>query len=719
MLHIALLWHMHQPYYVNPLTKTAMMPWVRLHAVKGYLDMAEMARRHPEMRAVFNLTPVLIRQVVELVNGEVKDLWEEWSRIPAADLSPQDKRNLLEHFFKANWDNLIRPNPRYHELLARRGYDLSHISLDAIVPSFSKQDYLDLQVWFNLAWCGYAACAGFSELRKLKAKGRHFSEDDKQTVLAAHGRILRDILPRYRVLAETGGVELSTTPYFHPISPLILDSEFAHRAMPMAALPPRFHWPEDIEAQLRLAVEQHQRVMGERPVGLWPSEGSVCPELIPIWQKLGFQWFATDEDILFRSLARESGQPIERVQLYDACEAEWDGAAVQAIFRDRSLSDFIGFSAAKNSAQDAAAFIMRHIHGIVSATASKTDPLVAIVLDGENAWEYFPDGGEGFLDRWYRELTQPNGWRMTTLRDYVKRPVSRRRLRQLHSGSWIQGNFDIWIGDPEENRAWQLLGETRQWWERRRGGVSAEIAERVWMEIYAAEGSDWFWWYGPDFQTDNDLLFDELFRTHLQNVYRLCDAPPPESLSQHICRPSAVSAKNQAPIGLIHPVLDGIQTTFFEWHEGGRYDAGQSRGAMYQGERILRTIHYGFDMEHFYLRLDSFPDVAKHADLQVSVHLDEREPLTYLWAPATGSIRPGDERTSGRSLAAYRKIVEISATFAALGLKKGDTVRFQVSVEKNAGETISGATELERHPPADRLEFIVPDELFAASIWSA
>src|SRR3989338_9216558 len=276
MLNVALLWHMHQPYYVNPLTKTALMPWVRLHTVKGYLDMITMAGRHPEARMVFNLTPVLVKQIEELQRGEVADLWAEWTRIPAAQLSPLQKRQLLENFFKANWDHLIRPYPRYHELLTKRGYDLSHIVLDAIVPSFSKQDYLDLQVWFNLAWCGYAACAEFPELGELKAKGRGFSEEDKQTVLSVHHQILEMVLERYRALANSGRIELSTTPFFHPISPLIYDSNFAHRCMPWAALPPRFHWPADIEAQVRLAAEQHRRAFGRAPAGLWPSEGSVC-----------------------------------------------------------------------------------------------------------------------------------------------------------------------------------------------------------------------------------------------------------------------------------------------------------------------------------------------------------------------------------------------------------------------------------------------------------
>lgn len=717
MLNVALLWHMHQPYYVNPLTKMAMMPWVRLHAVKGYLDMAEMARRHPEMRMVFNLTPVLVRQICELANGEVADLWEGWTKIPAAELSPIEKKNLLEHFFKANWDNLIRPNPRYHELLTRRGYDLGHLSLETMVPSFSRQDYLDLQVWFNLAWCGYAACEKFPELRELKAKGRGFTEEDKSMVLSVHHRILGDLLACYRTLADAGSVELSTTPFFHPISPLILDSEFAHRAMPLAELPLRFNWPEDMEGQMRRALDQHEKCFGVRPVGVWPSEGSVCPELIPLWQRLGIEWFATDEEILFRSLARESGRPTERAQLYDPYDAEWEGVTLKAVFRDRSLSDFVGFSAAKNSPQDATAFIMRHIHGIAAATAQRPDPLVAIVLDGENAWEYFADGGERFLDAWYGALSHPHGWRMTTLGGYTRRPMERRRLGQLHTGSWIQANFDIWIGDPEENLAWQLLGETRRWWEERRPDVSAEIAERVWMEIYAAEGSDWFWWYGPDFQSDNDLLFDELFRVHLQNVYRLCEADPPGSLFHPICRPATHPSLAQAPIGLIQPVVDGIQTSFFEWHEAGWYKDIQSHGTMFQKEKIIRNIYYGFDLEQFYLRLDAYPEVTKHPELHLKIQMAGGDALEYRWSPATGNMVATNALAGQRSKFAYRKIVEMAFGFEDFRLKEGDSVRLRVSVHHQNGS--GKLTELECHPDMGWLEFNVPGELFSAANWSA
>ncbi|MDD2709318.1 MAG: glycoside hydrolase family 57 protein [Verrucomicrobiae bacterium] len=716
MLHVALLWHMHQPYYVNPLTRTALMPWVRMHAVKGYLDMIEMAKRHPEVRLVFNMTPVLVKQILELANHEVKDQWEEWTKTPAKELSFEQKRLLLENFFKANWDNLVRPHPRYHELLAKRGYDLGHISLDAIASSFSKQDFLDLQVWYNLAWCGYAACAEFPVLRELKKKGRNFSEDDKLQVLAAHRQILTSLLPRYSELAKTGRIEISTTPFYHPISPLIYDSDFAHRCMPWATLPPRFNWPADIESHLRLAIEQHEKVFGGRPEGVWPSEGSVCPELVPIWQKLGLRWFATDEEVLFKSLGRESDQPVSRAQLYDSHEAVWDGACVRGFFRDRVLSDFVGFSASRNSPQDATGFILQRIHEVVGATQGRSDPLVAVILDGENAWEYFPDGGEGFLERWYRELGNSSSWRMIRMTDYARKGVPSRKLHQLHTGSWIQANFDIWIGDPEENRGWELLGKTRAWWEKKKESVTPEVAQKVWHEIYAAEGSDWFWWYGPDFQTDNDLMFDELFRTHLQNVYLLCGAQPPEELSQCICRPTAQD-NMQPPIGLLDPKIDGLVTYFFEWHEAGCYEAGQSRGAMFQGDRVVLRLFFGFSMTHFYLRLDRYPEMGSRTALALRLHFDGHEPFEYEWSPTTSWINPLNDRTRDLTQAACKRIVEIGVPFDALKLKAGDAARFAVAVAQK--EADGRLVEIERHPGNGWLEFKVPDQMFAAGNWSA
>ncbi|NUN93543.1 MAG: hypothetical protein HUU04_07165 [Verrucomicrobiae bacterium] len=709
MLHIALLWHMHQPYYVDPSTRTAMMPWVRLHAVKGYLDMAAMAERHPEIRMAFNLTPVLLKQIEELARGDVRDLWREWTLIPAAELGPVEKRLLLEHFFKANWDNLVRPNPRYHELLARRGYDLGHASLDAVASAFSRQDFLDLQVWFNLAWCGHAAFRERPELDELRRKGRGFSEEDKRAVLDAHQRVLEGLIGRYRRLAERGGVELSTSPFFHPISPLICDTEFALRAMPMATLPPPFRWPDDLEAQLRLAVEQHTRLFGAAPTGLWPSEGAVCPEMLPAVQRHGFRWMATDEEILFRSLARAGAHDAPRLALYASYAAEWEGACMTTVFRDRLLSDFIGFSASKNPADAAAAFILDRFEGIAAAVKDRADPLAAIILDGENAWEYFADGGESFLEAWYAGLARNGAWRTTTLAEHAALPRARQRLTQLHTGSWIQANFDIWIGDPEENRAWELLGRTRRWWEDCRNTVAAETARAVEQALYAAEGSDWFWWYGGDFTTDNDLLFDQLFRAHLQHAYRLCGEEPPADLSVSICRPDAAAAAASAPpIAPIQPVIDGRVTTFFEWRDAGVFQPTPSRGAMFQTERVVAALAYGTNARRLFLRFDGTPALAKHPRLEIVVSGEGLEEARLAWLPPTSEAF--FLQAPNGAEARFARVLE-----AALPLRgEGNPIRFSATVF-DVGE--HGATQIERLPASGRLECPLVDADAAAANW--
>jgi len=304
-MNVVLLWHMHQPYYVNPLTKKAMMPWVRLHAAKGYLDMIDLVTAQPDLRVNFNFTPVLVRQILELVNHEVQDDWENVSRKPAANLDEPERRHLLENFFKINWDTLVRPVPRYAELLAKRGANYTLAKLDSVVRTFSEADFRDLQTLYNLQWCGFSALRRFPLLKELKAKGRDFTEQEKNAVLDIHRQILGLVLGEYRAAAERGQIELTTTPYFHPIMPLVYDTSIARRCQPQSPLPSTFSAPEDVRAQLRLAQELHEKVFGHRARGLWPSEGSIAPEIVPLMVEAGINYFCSDEGNLFKSLKND------------------------------------------------------------------------------------------------------------------------------------------------------------------------------------------------------------------------------------------------------------------------------------------------------------------------------------------------------------------------------------------------------------------------------
>lgn len=610
MANVVFLWHMHQPYYVNPLTRVAMMPWVRLHCVKGYLDMISLPEEFPGIRLNFNLTPVLLLQIEEIVEGRVKDLWLERSRKPAAALDEAERVALLADFFKVNWTNLLKPEPRYAELLNRRGEHPRREDLPRIARQWSTQDFLDLQVWFNLAWCGYTARRRYPELAALRKKGRGFTEPEKARLLEIHLEIMRAIPAAYRSAEERGQAELTTTPFFHPILPLVYDTSFAERSLPGREFPRRFHWPQDAEAQLRLAVKNHERIFGRRPRGLWPSEGSIAPEMIPLMQQVGIEYFCSDEENLFHSIRRDPayGQTrLDHLELFQGWHIKYDGAAVNGVFRDRPLSDFIGFTAAQNEPVQAAQHLIGHFLHIAEHIPSRQG-LIPVILDGENAWEHFPDGGEAFLRALYAGVaSQSERLRSCTIEGYFRDHPPVRGLTTLHTGSWIGSNFDVWIGEPEENRAWDLLGETRSFLERqiKLGALDPASQQAALHEIYAAEGSDWFWWYGPDFSTENDALFDELFRQHLQNVYLLCQATPPKELKEPIC--GYTPPLYRPPQRRITPYLGDAESSRLEWQEAGTYLTSAEQGTMHRGDRLAQKLWFGCDKTHLYLRLDLAP----------------------------------------------------------------------------------------------------------------
>lgn len=723
-LHVAFLWHMHQPHYVDRRRGVALMPWARMHATKGYLDMIWLVEQYPKFRCTFNLTPVLLRQIEMLAKHEVRDLWHELAVTPASDLTLEQKCALLEHYFKANWDNMIKPFGRYWALLQKRGLKFDPDEIPRIAARFSEQEYRDLQVWFHLTWFGYTAQHLHPEIAELKQKGRDFSEDDKATVFRCQQQILQNVIARYKAAADRGQVEISTTPFYHPILPLVWNSEFARRPMPGCRLPPTFSHPEDVRAQLEEAREYHRTVFGVPPHGLWPSEGSVCPELIPVLKELNFEWMVTDEEILWRSMASENPTArFERNQLFHGFNVEHDGASVFAVFRERMLSDFIGFTASRNPPQAAAELIVRQLDEIARLHTTGEDQICAIVLDGENAWEYFPDGGEAFLRALYEEIASRHHLKTTTFHEYFTEHPPRTTLRKLYTGSWINADFHIWIGDEEDNRAWQLLGETRNFLQAQinQGNMDPSLSRKTLAEIHAAEGSDWFWWYGDQFVTEDDLLFDELFRTHLQNVYRFLDAPVPDALKVPICR-SETRYESRQPSDILAPVIDGKQTSFYEWSGAGIYEPSRTMSAMYQSERIVEVLRYGFDLQNFYLCLE-FRRLPSATD-GITVCLCFEQPIRRiveiaplgeegkritLKAPATTEPQTDLICPSGAEFA-FGEILEIKLPFDVLGFQPSDSVTFLVQL-------LSGGVEMERHPSAGLLRFQVPTAGFQLANW--
>ena len=718
-MNVVILWHMHQPYYVNPLTKKAKMPWVRLHAAKGYLDMIDLVTAQPGLQVNFNFTPVLVRQILELVSGEVEDEWETISRKPASQLDNEDKRHILENFFKINWETLVHPVPRYAELLAKRGPNYTLERLDAIVRLFNDADFRDLQTLYNLQWCGFSAVRRFPILQQLKEKGRDFTEEEKNAVLDIHRGILKIVLPEYRAAAERGQIELTTTPYFHPIMPLVYDTHIARRCQPQSPLPSAFSAPEDVRAQLRLAQELHEKVFGKRARGLWPSEGSIAPEIVPLMVEAGFEYFCSDEGNLFKSLRNDpawNNRNVEHTALFQGWRIYAYDKTIQALFRDRPLSDFIGFDAARNETDKAVSHLIDNLKNI--AKVAPGDYGVApLILDGENAWEAFHDGGEAFLTSFYRALRETPELRTRRIGDYFDQYPSQVSTCYLHSGSWIRSDFDIWIGDPEENKGWEWLKETRHFLVERlaQGNVTPERAIEAWWEIYAAEGSDWFWWYGPDFTIDTDFLFDELFRLHLQNVYRILGVEPPAHLDVPICLPSADLGYTQ-PLRLLAPNISDETEHYFNWLGAGQLDLTKQQTAMFQGDRIGRKLFFGFGTSDCYQRLDHsrhpeaiiirflLPHPARATFRQTS----PSTLTTHFETSVDGIVFETTPATDLRAV--WGRSLVMAIPRALLRVEPGHEFAFFVQL-------LEGGLQRERYPERGAIELSAPGKDFESEQW--
>lgn len=729
-IQLCFLWHMHQPYYTDPVTGSASMPWVRLHATKAYYDMAFLLDKFPQARSTFNFTPSLLLQLEEFSTGRVRDLFLEYAQRPAADLTPEEKAFLIRHFFSANWATMVRPFPRYQELLVKRGLDVQKQDLDRLAKQFSTQDFLDLQVWHNLAWFGYGSVQRFPRLAELRTQNRGFTEEDKQEVLSLQQTAIRQIVPMYRSLQDRGQIELTTTPFFHPILPLVIDTEFTRRARPDLPLPARFHAPADADAQIRRAVEYHTGTFGRPPEGLWPSEGSVCPELLPMAAKAGIRWLATDEGILYRSLQPTNQSWNRPYHLYQPYAVGAPDHPLTILFRDRDISDAFGFVYHKTTPESAADDVLRRIRGLAYDIPLER-ALIAVILDGENPWEHYHDGGERFLSLLFGAFKQDGlhighetQVRMETVGRALDRVPPTQRLDHLHSGSWINQDFKIWIGHREDNRGWDLLQHTRSRLVELTPSLTPEQARAAWNELYAAEGSDWFWWYGDDFDTDYKQEFDRLFRTHLRNVWTYAGVVPPDILNQPLVEARTPQDLDlvQLPLSVIHPTLDGIVSNFFEWRGAGTINPAPPLGAMWKSEGLFTAIVFGFDHEHLYLRLD--PDERSQTrQEQCTVHLHigsgiQQYRLSFALAPTgteTFLLARADEAGVYRDLGSYdtisrRKILELAVPFKDLDIAVGSELRLTITVSEQQ-------MEIARYPHHNPVTFNRPGDEFDATMW--
>jgi alpha-amylase/alpha-mannosidase (GH57 family) len=609
IVRVAFLWHQHQPYYKDLISGEYRLPWVRLHALKDYYGMVKLLDEFPGVHQTFNLVPSLILQIQEYVSGEARDPFLTMAAKPAADLTPEDRRFALAYLFQANQKHLIARYPRYNELWHR--FESAGRNPEKAVGLFETQDFADLQVLSQIAWFDefFLHAPGIEELIQ---KGRGYDKADQQTMLEWQNRILAAVLPAHAEAAEKGSIEISTSPFYHPILPLVCDTSQGAVSVPGLPLPSnRYRHPEDAREQLKRGLDLHQEVFGKRPVGVWPSEGSVSEEALGIAAELGVQWMATDEGVLGRTLGIHFERPSEgrlrpeqAAKLYTPYQYRNGKTEMKLAFRDHTLSDLIGFVYSGMPAKEAAAHFIRSIKESAKPVTDKgLDALVPIILDGENAWEFYPESGREFLRRVYDRLQSDPTMQAVTMSEAIEAHREAPVLDHLVPGSWINANFNVWIGAPEDNKAWDYLSEARDFYERENGKADPEKAKLAFEELLIAEGSDWNWWYGPEHHSANDRDFDELYRKHLSNVYQLLGAEVPLYLAQPIA--AGAARPNYLPqSALISPRVGETVIRYFDWLGAAVYNADRHTSAMHGKQFLLDAIYAGVNENSLFGRLD-------------------------------------------------------------------------------------------------------------------
>jgi alpha-amylase/alpha-mannosidase (GH57 family) len=692
---LALLWHLHQPLYRLRGEKLCFLPWVRLHAIRSYYDMIRVLEEFPEMRVTFNLVPVLVEQIRAYESG-AGDLFLETGAVPAEDLDERRRTFLLEHFFSAHEREMIGAFPRFAELKTRRDGALRFRGPAEAWKEFSTADLRDLQALFDLAWLGFKARADFPEIDALIRKGTKFEQQDIRRIHEIEREILKSVLPLYRDAAARGQIEISVSPYAHPILPLLLDTDSAKEAMPQALLPPRFRHAEDARAQVENALALIEREMGIRPRGVWPSEGSLSQETAELLASCGVEWAAGDEEVLVRS---DRPAPADISRPWRAGSGQ---GKISLVFRDHDLSDRIGFTYSGMAAERA---VENFMSGAEQRMAGRDGNLLCVALDGENPWESYPRSGADFLRQLYAAILASPRFAGSTVGEAVQASAPPGEIRRLHAGSWIRADFGTWIGGPEKNEAWTILGAARADLEAALDDarIDADRRGEAWASLRAAEGSDWFWWLDGQFSNAHRLQFDELFRGHLRQAYESLGRAAPESLSLPIPRmtPAGDEGALVEPPAWLAPKLDGYEGDFFEW-EGAvrlRWPRLSPSSTQERSKALFEAIRLGFSRAgDLFLRIDPpagansgyFGNLWLTLELKgsavmkaVALELDSggnlRQVLREDLPRAAGAASAGPGKPSGAKAIA-RKIFEMAVPGDETGLAPGEEAELRIAL---------------------------------------
>ncbi len=538
-LKVVFCWHMHQPEYRNALTGRYLQPWTYLHAVKDYTDMAWHLESCPGARAVVNFVPIMLEEINDY-SRQIRGFLEQGEPIrdpllaSLADfsipLSDASRLELTQYCLRANEARMIKRFAGYSDLVQ---IVQSHRDRFQDLRYLSDQFFQDLLVWYHLAWLGESVRRNDIRARRLIEKSRYFNPDDRRQLLQLMSELIGELLQRYRRLAEQGRIELSMTPYAHPMMPLLIDFESAREALPDISLPDSTY-PGGLE-RVRWHVENGLRVFndvfGITPIGCWPSEGGVSNAILPVLAEHGFRWIASGQSVLRNSLASCKRSVDEGNWPYVAYRLH--ALPLYGFFRDDGLSDAIGFNYSDWHADDAVADLVNRLEHIANKLPHPKQHVVSIIMDGENAWEHYPENGYHFLSTLYRTLSSHPGIELTTYGDILKNPrLKADNLAKLCAGSWVYGTFSTWIGDPDKNRAWEILIQSKKAFDEVVAQRDFSDGDRAQLDrqLSVCEGSDWFWWFGDYNPAESIEDFSQLFRLHIKNLHKMLNRAPPKDL---------------------------------------------------------------------------------------------------------------------------------------------------------------------------------------------
>ena len=660
-LYVSFIWHMHQPYYKDNSENLSMFPWVRLHGIKNYYNMVSILKEFPKIRQTFNLVPGLLLQIKEYLEGKTTDLWLEKTLKRVSELDDKDKKFILDNFFLLNKEKMGFIFPRFKELYHKK------INREEYTP----QDFLDLQVLYNLAWFDPDLRKRDSFLNHLVGKGRNFTEEEKRKLIDKQFEILGKLFSLYKTLQESGQIEIIFSPFFHPIMPLLIDINSAKVSTPELPLPfDYFSFIEDAEKQLLLGKDYYKEIFNRESLGIWPSEQAISPEFIKLISKFGIKWFVSDEKVLFKSLGEKiirdrEGFISEPEVLYKPYKINLGGKEVFGVFRDQFLSDRIGFVYMNYSPEDGAKDLYSRLLKIKKSLPQNLEFLVTIALDGENCWEYYDNDGREFLRNLYSLLSDSEEIETTTVKDFIEKTQNFGELNNVFTGSWINADLTTWIGEIEENVAWEYLTITRKLVEKREDQVD-------WISLMAAEGSDWFWWYGDDQESGYDEIFDDIFRAHLKNVYRSIGKDYPSFLDFPIVFRNPLWRNRKSLI--FTPHIDGIITSEDEWALSSLNLLRNNKG------KLVTELYFGYDFKNLYFRLDLKDKAINYLseDYRIFINFYSKDKTDY-----TLSLKL-EKNPTDNVLIGVKDIIEIGIPWEKFsGFDRRSKIYFEIELYKN------------------------------------